>query len=564
MNKQVKEFFFGRWGVVLAMSGAVLLKAGLLFANVVPFNADESIVALMARHILQGARPLFFYGQAYLGSLDAWLIAGGFALFGQQVWVIRLVQLLLYLGTIWTTARLGEVIFSRKVGVLAAWLLAIPAVNVTLYTTATLGGYGEALLLGNMILLAALDIGMGQETNSRYKWLVFGLLVGFGLWVFGLTLVYSLPAGGWLLWRLWQNRTGAGSMIQRVLMAGGGFLLGAFPYWVGAAQLGGSLVAAELGGSAIAGVEGRGWLAQVGQHLISLLLLGTTVIFGLRPPWEVRWLGLPLLPFVLGFWGWVVMRIFRGKKSPGAWMLVGVMLTLVAGFVFTPFGADPSGRYFVPLVVPLSLFAADAAVGLMRRFPRLGAGLILMVLAYNLVGTVQVARKHPPGITTQFDAVTWLDKRYDDDLITFLKENGETRGYTNYWVAYPLAFLSGEELIFIPELPYHLDFRHTPRDNRYAPYTEVVAQSERVAYITTNHPELEARLRVSFTNLGVLWEEEQLGNYHVFYNLNVTLFVGVLPLAHLFLGIFEMVQNRPKMSLHFWGCHFERATWQSE
>jgi hypothetical protein len=53
--------------------------------NAVPFNADEAIVALMARHILQGERPIFFYGQAYMGSLDAYLVALGFLLFGQQI-----------------------------------------------------------------------------------------------------------------------------------------------------------------------------------------------------------------------------------------------------------------------------------------------------------------------------------------------------------------------------------------------------------------------------------------------------------------------------------------------
>ncbi len=51
----------------------------------------------MARHILGGERPIFFYGQAYMGSLDAWLVAAGFWFFGQQVWVIRFVQILLYL-----------------------------------------------------------------------------------------------------------------------------------------------------------------------------------------------------------------------------------------------------------------------------------------------------------------------------------------------------------------------------------------------------------------------------------------------------------------------------------
>ncbi len=508
----------------MAMGMAALLKAGLLFANVVPFNADEAIVALMARHILQGERPLFFYGQAYLGCLDAWLIAGGFAIFEQQVWVIRLVQILLYLGTIWTTARLGEMIFSREVGVLAAWLLAIPAVNVTLYTTATLGGYGEALLLGNLTLWLALKMVEGEWIVNTRSWLGFGLLVGFGLWVFGLTLVYSVPAGVFLLWHVWRHGVALpkprrwGAVLSPLFWGGLGFLLGAIPYWIGAMQVGGDLVAAELQGSAIAGVEGGGWLAQIGQHVINLGLLGTTVLFGLRPPWEVRWLGLPFLPLILMFWGWVVGQIVRKPKPHGAWVLIGVMITLVAAFILTPFGADPSGRYFLPLVVPFSLFGAWAMRGV--RQPRVKGVLIGLVLVYHLIGTVQGAVKNPPGITTQFDAVTWLDKQYDADLIAFLQENGVTRGYSNYWVAYPLAFLSEETLIFVPELPYHLDFRHTTRDNRYAPYNEMVAQAEEVAYITTHHPALNDRLRDGFMNLGVSWEEKRIGSYDVFYNLS--------------------------------------------
>ncbi|MCB9134899.1 MAG: glycosyltransferase family 39 protein [Anaerolineales bacterium] len=536
MNERVKESVWMRWGVGGALCMAALLKAILLWAKVVPFNADEAIVALMARHILAGARPLFFYGQAYLGSLDAWLIAGGFALFGQDVWVIRLVQILLYLGTMWTTAKLGEKIFSRKVGILVAWVLAIPVVNVTLYTTATLGGYGEALLLGNLTLLLAIKM---KETTRfiRGQWFLLGVLVGFGLWVFGLTLVFSAPAGLFLLWHLItlrkvQKMNFEGSVRSKepqilfristwltpLFYAGGGFLLGALPYWAGAGQVGGGQVAAELGGSAIAGVEGVGWLAQVGQHLVNLLLLGTSVIFGFRPPWEVRWLGLPLIPFMVMFWVWVLARTVRMKKTSGIWLLIGTMLTLGAGFVFTPFGADPSGRYFLPLVVPLALFAAAAVSGV--KHPRGQVALMAVLVGYALIGTWQVARENPPGITTQFDAVTWLDKSYDDALIAFLQAHGETRGYTNYWVAYPLAFLSGEDLVFIPALPYHLDFRYTARDDRYAPYDEVVAQAERVAFITTNHPPLEARLRMGFGDLGVTWEEAQIGSYHVFYNLS--------------------------------------------
>ena len=87
-------------------------------------------------------------------------------------------------------------------------------------------------------------------------------------------------------------------------------------------------------------------------------------------------------------------------------------------------------------------------------------------------------------------------------------------------MSYPLAFESGEKLIYIPRLPYHLDFRYTTRDDRYEPYRVLVEGSDRVAYITTFHPDLDENIRASFSRLGVVWEEEVIGDYQIFYNLS--------------------------------------------
>jgi len=116
--------------------------------------------------------------------------------------------------------------------------------------------------------------------------------------------------------------------------------------------------------------------------------------------------------------------------------------------------------------------------------------------------------------------VTQIDQRTMPDLIHFLQEHGETRGYTNYWVAYPLAFLSGEELIYVPQLPYHLDLRYTLRDDRYPSYDEVVSQSARIAYITTRHAQLDEKLRERFAQQGLAWQEADIGDFHVFFDLS--------------------------------------------
>ena len=519
------------------------LKAALLIGERVPFNADEAVVALMARHILEGARPVFFYGQAYMGSLDAWLAAGGFAIFGQHLWVIRLVQAFLYAGVLLSTARLGREIFhSARAGALAALLLAIPTVNVTLYTTASLGGYGEALLIGNLLLLSSLSLRRHIEQGhpALVAWLGWGFLAGLGLWAFGLTLIYSLPAGLYLLFWLQRGlRTrsmrwrGLAAALTSVLL---GFCLGAAPWLAYAAQNGIRALLAELGGGAIAGVEQLPWLLKVFQHTINLFLLGFTVAFGLRPPWSVDWLAWPLLPLALIFWMMVVAWMLvearrRDAARPERLLLAGVGLTLVLAFIFTPFGADPSGRYFVPLAIPLALFGGALLEEMGKRKAWLAPALLGLALAFNLWGTLQCALRYPPGITTQFYAPTQVDHRYDQALMDFLQLHGETTGYTNYWVAYPLAFLSNEELIFVPRLPYHPDMRYTSRDDRYPPYTTLVAAASRTAYITTHNPTLDDVLRAGFTRLGVTWQEAKIGDYQIYYALSRTVHPAELGLG---------------------------------
>ncbi|MBC8496899.1 MAG: hypothetical protein ISS57_04820 [Anaerolineales bacterium] len=520
--------------LVSAIIIAVGLKLWLLLIEAVPFNSDEAVVALMARHITQGEAPIFFYGQAYMGSLDAWLVAGGFWIFGESVWVIRLVQGLLYVGVLISTVKLGEVALgSKRAGILAAWFLAIPPVVVSLYTTVSLGGYGEALLLGNLILLEGIFL-IEALRNDRaipgWRWCLWGGMVGLGIWAFGLTLVYSIPVGIALLVNLGAGKKFVGTLRssktwQAIFLMLLGGLIGSAPWWMYASQYGFQQLLWELSGGAIAGVENTHWLLRTWNHFWTFFLFGGTVIFGLRPSWEIRWLAMPLLPVAMTFWTGVVVHTFTRLQAGrshrrGAGLLIGVIVVLAFGFIFTPFGADPSGRYFLPLAIPLSLFAAEMIILWIKEYGRWVWGFVGLILAFNLWGAIQSAAQYPPGITTQFDEITQVDHRYMDELIDFLDEQDIRHGYTNYWVAYPLAFQSAEELIFIPRLPYHGDFRYTSRDDRYEPYHDLVAGGDRIAYITTHHPDLDGCLREHFDNLEVVFDETYIGDYNIFYDLS--------------------------------------------
>jgi len=504
--------------LVVIVVSALALKVALLAADAVPFNSDEAIVALMARHILQGELPAFFYGQAYMGSLDAFLIAGACTLMGESVLAVRVVQVVLFLAVLLTGYAVAlRLTGSQRVALLTALLFAFPPVLLTLYTTATLGGYGEAMLVGNLLLWWGHRLGY-EDIHRKRLWLAWGLVAGLGFWAFGLTLVYLVPVVLWLAWRLRKAVLQSSGAVT--LLAALGFALGSLPWWLGnQSRVGVAL--AELSGDAVKSTATAGSLfGNVGMRVFNFIVLGLPALFGLRFPWSIEgpplWLAAPTLALYLGALIFPKAASFRKDGI----LLWGVCAPLFLGFVLTPFGGDPSGRYFLPLYLPLFIFTAQALAALRERIGRWAWALLGIVLIFNLVGTVQAALKNPPGITTQFEEITQVDHRYDAELIRFLRERGQTRGYGNYWVAYPIAFLSNEEIILAPHLPYKADLRYTYRDDRYPPYTQAVEQAANVVYVTTNHPKLDALLRQGFARLGVTYRETQIGSYHVFHDLS--------------------------------------------
>ena len=271
-------------------------------------------------------------------------------------------------------------------------------------------------------------------------------------------------------------------------------------------------------------VEQEPILRILWDHFLALLLLGTSVVVGMRPPWSVNWLALPMIPFVLVVWAMILIGIRKipqpdgGNKIPLR-ILLGVIAFLCLGFIFTSFGVDPSGRYFLPINVIFALLAG-LVLNYWRTINRFWAVPLVVILAFQGIGLVQCSARTPPGFTTQFYQPSQLDMGKMNELIDFLNANKITRGYSNYWISYPLAFLSHEKLIFTPELPYHSDLRYTNRDNRYAPYQTLVDESRQIAYISSKNPALDERLESEFSRAGIAWETAQIGDFKVYYHLS--------------------------------------------
>lgn len=558
---------------------AMFARFILLASGSVSFHADEAVVGLMARHILQGERPVFFYGQAYMGSLDAWLIAIGFRLLGESVLMIRVVQSFLYLLVVAAGYLAAWRLSGRPVVAAVAGLaLAVPTVNVALYTTATLGGYNELLILGSLILLLGYEV-LHDHPRSAWRWALLGLCAGLGWWTHGLSVVYAVPVGLMVLYRLFisprsplheqkRSERQVSSPSPQVERGSGGevymrahhalllqtipflalafitFLIGSAPWWVFDLQSNGAALSTFLTNRQTGQFEGIGLpYVPPQQRALGLLLVGLPALIGLRFPWSSGYFLLPLGALVVLVYlvaGYRLLRICNPLKPDARALILGMIGLFLLIFVASSFGADPTGRYFLPLALPMGMILGTLLDGLCvgaqhapplhnddktigtRNIMSLQSCLLaialgVLVIGYQAAGQIAAAAA-PPGFTTQFDPVSHIPNNHDSELIAFLEQHHLYNGFTNYWVAFRLAFLSGERLQYSAALPYKTNLDYNPADNRYRAYADAAARADRVAYITTNLPELDRRLETAFQEQDITYQQQVIGPFHIYYD----------------------------------------------
>jgi 4-amino-4-deoxy-L-arabinose transferase-like glycosyltransferase len=494
-----------------------------LATGAVSFHSDEAVVALMARHIHQGvAFPIFFYGQHYMGSLDALLIAGAFRVIGEGVPAIRLVQLILYLLFVVTTLLLAWQLSKNLVvtGIAGLWV-AIPSPLLTLYTSMTLGGYGETLIIGNICLILGWVIAERDtflSGRSRWEWALLGLVGGLGWWTNGLIAVYLLPVALFILIRSWRKP----GFLPGVLIAGGLFIIGGSPWWYSALTENGAPIRWLLQGSQ----NSTGWVLHPIERALGFGFVGLPAVLGTRYPWSGEgWSGIgAILPvsFLLVALTYVGVQALRKPRTYVERYLLLFMGCFTLIFIGSAFGTDISGRYLLPLHVPFALLAGLIVAALWNSkhgVRGITLAVVIGVLGYQGVGVANAVRQ-PPGLTSQFDLVNHIPNDYDQQLIDFLKAKGTPHGFGTYWMTFRLAFLSGETVILDAWLPNKLSLLYTPLDRRYPRYTEIALATTTPVYVTANVPELDRVLAERLKSAGIGYNVEQIGGYRVYYGLS--------------------------------------------
>ena len=157
--------------LVIALVLVIARSAVFVFVSGSHFDSDQAVTGLMAKHLGEGrAFPVFWYGQAYLLAVEAWLAAPVMRVAGASVTALKAPLLAINLAVAFLLLRL----FEREAGLrpalaaLAALFFVVPSPITTAHFLTANGGNIEPLLY--VLLLWPL--------RRRPVWL--GLVLGIG------------------------------------------------------------------------------------------------------------------------------------------------------------------------------------------------------------------------------------------------------------------------------------------------------------------------------------------------------------------------------------------------
>lgn len=154
-------------GIIIAL-GTLLRLVFILLGWPASYN-DEGTLGLMALHIAyKGAHPLLYYGQDYLGSLEAYLGAGFFHIFGASTPVLRLGLLLLFALFLISMYLLASLLYAKSLALITLIFLSLGSPEVLLRQLMAAGGTPELMFLTTLLLL--LTVWLALTANpARWK-----------------------------------------------------------------------------------------------------------------------------------------------------------------------------------------------------------------------------------------------------------------------------------------------------------------------------------------------------------------------------------------------------------
>ncbi len=211
-----KYLKIGPYGLMAAcmIIVALCIRIVLIYMGWPGTNSDEATMGLMARHIAyNGEHPIFFYGQNYMGSLEAHIGAALFFIFGSSLFSLRLGLVLLYGIFLIAMYLLTSLLYSKRFALALVILLSLGSVELLTRQLKAVGGAEETMLFGSLLMLLSSWLVLSYQkdmpnSTRRRRWFLygcFGLAMGLGMWSHLLVLPFVVASLVFLIFFCYRN-----------------------------------------------------------------------------------------------------------------------------------------------------------------------------------------------------------------------------------------------------------------------------------------------------------------------------------------------------------------------
>lgn len=508
--------------LILCVCAAVAVRLDFMRAVRFAIDGDEAIVGLMGKHILEGRGiPIFYYGQHYMGSLEALMASLSFSLFGMTPFTLQLVPLAWSVALVPLVYLVGQSVMGRRAGLVAAILMSVPPPALIVWSSKARGGFIEIVFLGTLAIYLATLWFRDSPERVRYPAAV-GFVVGLGWWVNN-QIAYAIAAIGIFavchlgigpLVGAVTGRSAPGSM-RRLLVAGAvgalSFLVGSSPYWNYNVQR----------GFPSAGMFALSKYEVFREHLDGVRFTALPMLIGAKRFWqkeyafvgahELAW-ALYILPIVavcaIRWRQWLSLPVGRIDLRQPVELLMLFCAACCGIFALSSYGwLVQAPRYLLPLYPALFILLGVAATYLSRVSSVVSNIFVASIVCFHLVAA------YYPERATAGEPVVFAGQRVERDhqpLIAALNRLGIQRVRTNYWIGYRLAFETAEKVTF--------SMLAEPDQVRIPDYERVVEDREALPLVLV---ESEASIvRPALRRLGYSFSEERAGGYFILFNLH--------------------------------------------
>jgi hypothetical protein len=427
-------------------------------------HPDQGVVVLMAKHIQEsGEFPIFHYGQAYLSSLEAFLLSVCYFLFGIHLWVIHIVPVFCFAVFCSALFLMTHTLYGSLAGFWAlAWCIFAPVV-LTEYSVMPQLGNITAPMFGTLLLSVTLiALQTNHSATKRGGYLLLGLLGGISWWTSPMTIYYLGAIPLFILIKEQGRETLTKGTLGALF-----FFFGAIPFF--------SYYALDPQLKIIGMGEG---------YSIRNLKNGLPLFFGERIHYFLDlekfrslgdiyfWAGVFIYTgaAVLFFWGLLkktssLLRLKHWSRLPQGFIL-GILFLIFLGILASSVHIHRNApRYFLPLA---SFFPVALAYGVVHS-PKKWR--VIPILLFLLLFFIQM------GITWKYVTTEApISEAETRKRLALVKELIRRKIKVIYSWQFPgseiINFYSKEQVI-----------ASRPMLERYGPYENVLEQSDRVTFL---------------------------------------------------------------------------------